>query len=214
MSNIKSVIAGLGVVAGFGVAILPLATYADDDPTPAVADGESTITANIYDGISLELVSSGSAGDKTMICDSETDPQCSGEDQIVSTTILPSQADLTSMYTDAYVSTNNLAGFTLTLVDADDDNSLATTSGATIAAISSQPVGGSNPGWAVKIDDGSTWYAVPADNSGSSITVKTVTNPGAVTVRSHAKVTYGVAASSTQAPGLYRDTVTYTATTL
>ena len=75
MSKIKRVIAGLGVAAGFGVAILPVAAFADDDPeTTPETSGETVITANVNDVISLRLVSSGSAGDKTLICSSSANP--------------------------------------------------------------------------------------------------------------------------------------------
>lgn len=209
MSKIKSVIAGLGAVTALGVAVAPLAAYADEVTNP------NTVTAVIAPVLSMRMVSSGSTGDKTLTCDSNNNPVCSGQDQVASTTILPGQADTSSMYTDIYVSTNVLAGFTLTLKDSDNNNNLQTTGGDTIAPISSEPVGSTNPGWAVKIDDGSTWYAVPAANAGSSVSVKNhQPSPAAVSVDVHSKVTYGVAASSSQATGIYRDTVTYTATTL
>ncbi len=214
MSKIKGIIAGLGVVTGFSIAMVPMATFADDPVIPA---GQSTINANIDDGISMKLISSGSTGNKTKICDSGNDPNCSGVDQVASTTILPSQADLTSMYTDTYISTNSLSGFTLTLTDSDNNTNLAMNdSDATIAAISTQPVGGSNPGWAIKLgDESSTWYAIPAlEGPASAITVNSASNPGSVTINSHVKVIYGVAASSTQASGIYHDTVIYTATAL
>ena len=208
MSKIKNVFAGLGVVTGFGLSILPMAAYA----APAVSE-QQTVTANINAIISMRMVSSGSANDKTMECSNIESPSCSGEDQIVRTTILPGEADKTSMYTDIYVSTNAFGGFTVTVKDSDNDNTLRTTNNDTIAAISSEPVGTSNPGWAIKIDDVNTWYAVPAANASSSVTVKDYTpNPAGVSNDVHVKVTYGVAASSSQATGIYHDTVTYTAT--
>ena len=182
---------------------------------------ETTVTATLEDVISMRLVSSQSLGDKTYECHTASDSSdpsvyqsCSGQDQLVSTTILPSQDDKTTMYTDVYVSTNVLAGFNLTMKDSDNNNSLQTIAGDTISAISSEPVGGTTPGWAVKIDNVNTWYAVPAANAANSLTIKTHTpSPAAVSVDVHSKVTYGVAASDTQASGTYTDTVVYTATT-
>ena len=222
MSKIKRVIAGLGVAAGFGVAILPVAAFADDDPeaTTPETSGETVITANVNDVISLRLVSSGSAGNKTLICASNTNPTCSGQEQLASTTILPSQDDKTSMYTEAFVSTNSLGGYSLSLSDYDTTNALTVSAtGDTIAAINSEPVGGTNPGWAIAIDDDaqgwvSAWYQVPISTA-TALTLKTHTpSPAAVTIDSRTKVTYGVAASSSQPTGIYTDTVVYTATAL
>lgn len=209
MSKIKRVIAGLGLVTGFGVAMLPMTAFADD-PTPAV--GESVITANINEVIGMRLVSSGSAGNKTLECNSGENPNCTGQTQLVSTTILPGQDDKTSMYTDVYVSTNSINGYNLTLIDADAYNALRTTGGDAINAIATEPVGTTNPGWAVSITGKSGWFMVPV-STGSAIDVKTLQpSPAAVTIEDHTKVTYGVAATSSQPSGIYTDTVVYTAT--
>ena len=189
-----------------------------DNPTPPTP-GESTITANVDEVISLRLVSTGSLNDKTLTCRSEADPNCSGEEQLVNTTLLPSQDDKTSMYTEAYVSTNSLAGYTLVLSDSDTTNALTTASTEdTIAAINREPVGGTYPGWAIAIDDddanwAGSWYQVPISTA-AALPLKTSSNPGAVTINARTKVTYGVASSSSQAPGTYTDTVVYTATAL
>ncbi len=208
MSKTKTVVAGLGIVAGFATSIAPLAAYADEVTNP------NTVTAVLNDVISMSLESHSTLGTKTTTCESQKVTPCSGDEQIVSTTILPNAADTTSMYTIIKVNTNVTAGFNLTMKDADNYNSLRTTNGDSIAAISSLPVGGSNPGWAVRIDDSSTWNAVPAANASSSLTVKThQPNPAAVSVNVQSRVTYGVAASSSQPSGTYTDTVVYTATT-
>ena len=210
MSQIKNVIAGLGIVASFSVALAPLATYADDPVT-----NPNTVTANINTVISMKLVSSQSAGDQTIECTSYDDPACSGEPQDVESVILPGEADLTNMFTEIYVSTNNVSGYTLTLADSDNNANLQTTAGATIAPTSSEPESSTNPGWAVRIDGSSSWLAMPAANAGSNIVVKThQPNPAAVSIDDYSKVYYGVAISIDQASGSYTDTVVYTATTL
>ena len=124
------------------------------------------------------------------------------------------------MYTEAFVSTNSLGGYSLSLSDSDTTNALTVSAtGDTIAAINSEPVGGTNPGWAIAIDDDvqgwvSAWYQVPI-SSATALTLKTHTpSPAAVTIDSRTKVTYGVAASSSQPTGIYTDTVVYTATAL
>lgn len=229
MSKIKSVITGLGVVAGLGVAVLPLTTYADD---PVVDYNPNQVTATIGAAISMKLISSGSGTtdpDDALICQEPVrdsgDPQnptpsCTGEDQYVSTMLDPSDEDKTSMYTDIYVSTNSLGGYVLTMTDSDNDNNLRIgTTDTVIASINSEPVATTNPGWAIHIDGDvnaqsqNVWRQVPLKN-GTPIEIKRLVNPTAPTSLDHSKVFYGVATASDQATGIYQDTVTYTATTL
>ena len=209
MSKIKTVIASLGIVAGLAVALSPLTTYADTEVT-----NPNTVTAVLSDVISMSLESHSALGTKTKTCESQRDPACTGQDQVVSTTILPSAADTTSMYTVITVNTNVTSGFDLTMKDSDNNTNLQTTNGDTIATINTEPVGGTTPGWAVKIDNVNTWHAVPAANAASPLTIKShQPNPAAVSVNVRSTVTYGVAASSSQPSGTYTDTIVYTATT-
>ena len=209
MSKIKAVVAGLGIAVGLGVAVAPLTTYADD-----VVTNPNTVTAVLNDVISISLESHSTLGTKTTVCESQNVPSCSGDEQAVSTTILPGADDTTSMYTIITVNTNVTSGFNLTMKDSDTNTNLQTTNDDTIAAISSLPVGGTNPGWAVKIDDQTSWNAVPASDAVSPLTIKThQPNPAAVSVNVQSRVTYGVAASNLQPSGTYTDTVVYTATT-
>ncbi len=189
MSKIKTFTLILGTVISFSTAALPLVSVFADDPAPE-AQKTLDIDINVANVISMTL-----------------------DHNSTSTTILPNSADLTAMFTNIYVSTNSPEGYTLTLADSDNNANLQTAFGATIAPISSEPVGGSNPGWAVRIDGESTWRAMPIQSSSSVITVKNYSpSPKAVTVNDHSEVFYGVAASSDQATGTYTDTVTYTAT--
>ena len=220
MSKIKKLALGLGLAAGFGAAILPLTTYADNISSSANLD----IEVNIATVISMTLESHSAAGTMTLVCNSAdvvidentgavTDDGCDGDEQEVSTTLLPNGADTTSMYTNIYVSTNSGSGYTLTLTDTDNNTNLQTPAGDTISPINVLPVGGSNPGWAIQVDGESSWQAMPANNSVSPIVVKNYSpDPAATVTNDLSKVTYGVAASSDQATGIYTDTVTYTAT--
>lgn len=124
------------------------------------------------------------------------------------------------------VDTNNTAGFTLTLEDADADvtlasgaNSFAATSGspATPAALA-------NNEWGWRVDDLSGFGAGPtatANNaspsaltfaavsaSGSPFTINTTSSTG----QEVTDVWYSARADNTQPTGTYTDTVTYTAT--
>ena len=212
MSKIKSIIAGLSVVAGLGAAVLPMSAYAAD------TTGETKVTVTINAVISMSLESFyGGSTHGVLVCSSQASPECSGTEQEVRTTLYPNQADLTSMYTDIKVTTNSLAGYNLTMIDSDDDNSLSTTGGDTIAAINTTPVAGTAPGWAVSIDGGTTWQQVPAAHNAQSqpntpITIKSPGTSSSVYTNDPSTVNYGVATSTSQAAGVYTDTVTFTAT--
>ncbi len=212
MSKTNKILAGFGVATALGIAISPLAVFADE---PTTVDGETTINAIIEEVISMSLVSSDSAN--SYDCNSAPTPNCTGTDQSASTNILPSQADTTSMYTIATVNTNSVNGYNLTLADSDTNNALVAPTG-TIAAIASEPVGGTNPGWAIAVDKASqtgtiTWLQVPISTA-APLTIKSHhPSPAAVTVNDVTTVTYGVAASSSQPTDTYTDTVVYTATT-
>ncbi|MBR2659458.1 hypothetical protein IKD60_01725 [Candidatus Saccharibacteria bacterium] len=232
MSKIKTLSIGLGVVAGLGVAILPLTAYADGEPS-ASANVDVNVRVATVISMALDTHSQTAAGGSTgeLTCDStaivEDDPLtpedesndgCSGTAQVAAINIAPNSADLTTMYTNVYVSTNSAAGYTLTLIDADDDASLKTTGNDTIATINTTPVAGTAPGWAVSIDGGTTWQKMPK-NAGTStpaeaaITVKNHTpNPAAISTRDQSTVRYGVATAAAQPAGTYVDTITYTAT--
>ena len=213
MSKTNKILAGFGVATALGIAISPLAVFADD---PTTVDGETTINAIIEEVLSLSLTSSGTTG--SYDCSTAANPNCSGTDQRTRATILPSQADLDTMYTIATVNTNSVNGYDLTLTDSDGTTALTTENNDTIATINTTPTGGTNPGWAIAIDKddqgwSGTWYQVPALGSTPLPLKSSHPTPAAVTVNAQTKVTYGVAASSSQPTGIYTDTVVYTATT-
>lgn len=194
MSKIKTLTLALGATAALGVAVLPLTAYADD--------ATKTLDVNINVNSIISMTLSASSAHTTIL------PSADNLDTSQEAT------DITDMSTTISVSTNSPDGYVLTLADSDNNASLQTSGGATISPISSQPAGGSNPGWAVQVSGQSTWQAVPTQSSGNTITVKNYTpSPKAVTNNDTSKVYYGVAASNSQATGVYTDTVTYTATT-
>lgn len=238
MSRMRKFALGLGVVAGLAMSILPLGAYADDDPDLMKAKDELLVRVNVAPVISMRLESHYNIGTETVVtetCNSvdivAADPEnnieasdgCTGDDQEVWTILAPGQADTSSMYTNIYVSTNSLSGYTLTLIDADANTNLVSENNDTIATINSLPVGTTNPGWAIHIDGDTSegtdvWRKMPKNKTETTpaeaaITVKNYTPATpAVTQNDMSKVTYGVAASSDQAAGTYHDVVVYTAT--
>lgn len=224
MSKIKKIVASLGMVAGVGISLLPMAAYADPGDY-AQASEDLTVNLLVNSVISMTIKSySGNpvALNGTTECDnySGTSSCTTTGDQKVETTILPSQVDNTSMYSDIFVSTNSVAGYTLKLIDADEITSLVSAAGDTIVATSNIP-STSNTGWAVSVGDTNVWQAVPNNVSATDPTIVagtpiTVTNytpaTPTVTTEHQSTVHYGVAATASQPVGTYTDTVVYTAT--
>lgn len=223
MSKIKNVAVGLGVIAGLGLSVLPMTAYADQGDY-AQASEDLTVNLLVNSVISMTINSySGATLNGTTECDTYDNgtANCTTTgDQKVETTILPSQVDNTTMYSDIFVSTNSVAGYTLKLIDADEVTSLVSAAGDTIVATSDIP-STSNTGWAVSVDDTDVWQAMPnnvsdTDDSivaGTPITVANYT-PATPTVTNERQSTvhYGVAATPNQPTGTYTDTVVYTAT--
>lgn len=219
MLDIKKLAASLGIAASLSAVFLPVATFADGE----VSDSDTLdVQVNVATIISMSIQShSTELGSRTTNCqshDPETgeplDPadQCEDVSSLanqVKTTLLPSSADTTSMYTDIFVSTNSGAGYVLTLADEDTNTSLATAS-ATINTAAGLPVAGT-ASWAVSIDAGTTWLAMPASDA-TPITVKNYAASHDLVIEDQSTVRYGVATASDQATGTYTDTITYTAT--
>ncbi len=232
MLKIQRLAATLGIAASFSAVFLPMTTFADELTATDTLD----VQVNVAPIISMRLESHSAIGTRTTTCDSRnivvdeqtgevTDDGCVdadvdddgiGDNNEVRTTLLPASADTTSMYTNIYVTTNSGSGYTLSLIDSDNNNSLSTGT-YTIAPISSLPVASTNPGWAIHIDGDQAqgvdvWRAMPAAGS-SAIIVKNYQATRQTVTEDLSKVTYGVATSNDQGSGTYTDTVVYTATT-
>jgi hypothetical protein len=135
-------------------------------------------------------------------------------------TMVSSASDIIS------VSTNNTAGYTLTLADSDattnlvsGGNNITATSGTTTtpAALGTNKWGFALPGTPFdttytaenqSTSSTSKWAAVPATGSPFQLKSTATTAAGDTTT-----VWYGVKVDATQATGTYTDSVTYTATT-
>lgn len=107
------------------------------------------------------------------------------------------------------VYTNAAAGYHMTLLDKDTDNSLVTTNGATIPATSATTLTAGTAAWGYRVSGNTDWLAVPAsDGTAAEITsLNHKTSGGDQTI-----IEYGVATANDQATGIYADTIVYTAT--
>lgn len=223
MSKIKMFATSLGAAAILSASMLPMVAYADPGDY-AQATEDVTVNLLVNSVISMTIKSyTGATLNGTTECNTYNDgtSTCTTTGtQKAETTILPSQVDNTTMYSDIFVSTNSVAGYTLKLIDADEITSLVSAAGDTIVATSNIP-STSNTGWAVSIGDTNVWQAIPNNVSATDPTIVagtpiTVTNytPATPTITSdhQSTVHYGVAATANQPVGTYTDTIVYTAT--
>lgn len=147
----------------------------------------------------------------------------------VSISLTPTAGGVVSSASDTVtVSTNNAAGYTLSLANNDATTTLAS-GGNTIAAhtgTQGSPTALAANTWGYRVvgvggfgasaysaesnngSSSSTWAGVPATSSPNTIKTTASTASGDTTT-----VWYGVRADSTKVGGTYTDTVTYTATT-
>ena len=188
MSKMSKAIAVLGVVAGLGVAALPLSSYAVETAT-------TNVKAQAIVGDSIAI--SSSADTITM-----NDVKANQE-------INKSSATIT-------VQTNNATGYSVSIKDTDSDTALKPTDGGTAEGIPAKvPVKGSN-GWGYMVSSVSegltndaTDYA--AVKSGPAPIVSK--NSASAAAGDTFELTFGVTVDTTIAAGTYEDQVTLTATT-
>lgn len=189
MSKMAKTIAALSVVAGLGVAALPLSSYAATTSNPASVDVLATVNGSISMTVSEEEVNVGNA--------------------------VPGGA-IASASTVVSVGTNNSAGYKLEMTDSDTNTNMVlidangdpmNTTGGTI---STGDLTAATSGWGYSIDNGDTYKAVPALGA----TPATIASSNTATTGEEATtVTFGVKAATGQAEGSYKGTVVFTATT-
>ena len=111
------------------------------------------------------------------------------------------------MTTTATVSTNDTAGYTLTVKDSDATTAL--TSGSyTIPTGTSVAAG--TAAWGIKGGDLNSYTAMVASTAETPVSVKA--NGTALAADETTTVTYGVSTAANQQAGTYTDTIVYTAT--
>ena len=187
------------VVASMAVALAPVLASA------ATANANTTITATVNSVITM--TTSGS----------------------VAISLTPTAGGVVSSNSDTVtISTNNTAGYFLTLADSDATTSLVSGANTIVAHTGTfaAPTALANNRWGYRLDSAggfgagptsaetnnaastTTWAGVPASGSAQTLKTTATTASGDVTT-----VWYGVKATSAQPNGAYADTVTYTATT-
>lgn len=194
MSKMSKAIAALGVVAGLGVAALPLSSYAVAGKT---ATATTTAQAIVGDSIAITVA------DETVT---------------MGTTVMANQ-EAAEGSTNITVQTNNAAGYSVNIKDSDTELALKTTDGSGTATgiPAGIPQKGKNA-WGFKVSSSAEGVTVDSDvqdyvkikTSNTEIATKSTPSANAGDVIT---LTFGVTVDTTIAAGTYQDVVTLTAST-
>ncbi len=190
MSKMSKAIAVLGVVAGLGVAALPLSSYAINDTATTTAQ------AIVGDSIAITVA-----------------------DATVTMSNVMANQEVNEASTNITVQTNNAAGYSVNIKDSDSDLALKTTDGSGTAAgiPTGVPQKGKNA-WGFKASSTAEGVTVDTDvqdyvkikTSNTEIATKSAPSANAGDVIT---LTFGVTVDTTIAAGTYQDAVTLTAST-
>ena len=198
MSKMSKAIAVLGVVAGLGVAAMPLSSYAaSSDIEQAQVQGKV--------GGSINLTLDKAASDTTSTWTQQGNILNLGEIKI--------NGDVATGAIDAKVETNDVMGYTLSM-RALNEGVMKGDSGIDIP--NAAPAKGT-AGWGYNLDGGATFTQMPttdtmivSDGNTAAIT-PAPTEEGAAKADATTTVTFGVAADSSIPEGTYTGTVVFTA---
>ncbi len=185
MSKMTKAIAALGVVAGLGVAALPLSSYADGNATVDV-------TAVVPSGISISAVNANGA--------QEVDFGTVALDGKVAT------RDIT------VTATGNVAGYKIAMNAVGGDTALTQINDAdpnlplaNAATISTTDLTGTTSGWAYRTDTNGAWNQIPEE--ATAISEAGAAEAGSIVL----PVQFGIKVVSGQEPGTYKGGVVFTA---
>ena len=212
MVNSKKVIAGLGVVAGLGVAMLPLTSYADD---PSSTTTGNVVRVGVADTLTVSVVenyaTSGRGGAGTT-----EDPYYISVEQ--------NDSNTSTLVHTVTVDGTTYADYALTMYSTTDGAKLihTQTSDAYFSPLSADSESLSAGTWGFQIKDNQA--ATPALDGiwhkvGTADAQTTIHAAGTTTADKHTShytetydIQYGVKAAENQLAGLYEGTVVYAAT--
>ena len=194
MSKMTKTIAALGVVAGLGVAALPLSSYAAPVSNTGATQAGVDVTINATVGNSISI----SASEGTVS---------------LGTNIIANQ-EVAEASTDVTIATNNAAGYQLRIKDKDSTLALMPAGAGTATGIAAGvPTKGTNA-WGYKgaTDDSDITIETPTYTAIKS-TNQTIAEKSSASAAEGdmVTVTFGVTVDSTILPDTYSDVVTLTA---
>ncbi len=189
MSKMSKAIAVLGVVAGLGVAALPLSSYA--------VEKTANVTAQAVIGDSIAITVTNPTVTMTGVMANEEAKEAS---------------------TDVTIQTNSTKGYQIQIADADDDTALKPTGAGTAAGIAAGvPTQGKNA-WGFKASSNSSNVTITEEGYravGGKAAPKIVGTAAAASATDGdvISLTFGVTVDTTIAADTYQDEVVLTATT-
>lgn len=192
MSKMSKAIAALGVVAGLGVAALPLSSYAVAGKT---ATATTTAQAIVGDSIAISVV-----------------------DGTVTISNVTANQDPKSASTEVTVTTNNLAGYKVTIEDTDGVTAMKNTDTNSSATIAAKIPAKGQTGWGFKASSEAANVDTTASASyralGSDAMDLATKNAASSNTGDVITLTFGVSVNNAVPAGTYTNEVTLTATTL
>lgn len=190
MSKIAKSMAVLGVVAGLGVAALPLSSYASESAPVTI---QATVDSSIAVTADTDMVDLGTIGAGTGIATQTTTVTVSGSAGKYNLGLVDKNTD------------TNMNWVSLAAGQTESDASITGTQIPATADLETEA-----KGWAFRLGEDDAWKAVPA----YSATTFNITPDGGATLNTSATtdVTFGVKADATLKNGIYQDQVVFIAT--
>lgn len=182
MTKSTKVIAALGIIAGLGVAALPISSFA--------AGQEVTVKVNVGESVSI------SGGDQ----DGTTQ---SGQNATTEISMNANEVNTTGLKSKIKAATNAAKGYKLTVKDKDTDTSLKNGAYSIPAA---NTVSAGTSAWNVKGGDSTGVFSTGKAITAADQLVKKTSAPANDVI----DMTYGVSTSPDQATGTYQDVIVYT----
>ncbi len=197
MSKMSKAIAVLGVVAGLGVAAMPLSSYAATSETK-----KAPINVEVLGSISISVTNVGTAED----FDAETSTLSLGEVMMNGRVVEKS--------VDVVLSSNGPRRVSLSIRDSDNTTGLM--SGAnSIPAITGNTLEQGDAGWGYKIGSETTWHGITTSDVKiiPDGTIAELVDTPIVSGKAnelHTIVTFGAAANQSTPEGVYTGAVIFT----
>ena len=189
MSKTTKIIATLGVVAGLGVAALPMGAFAAD----SAATQEVEVTVTIGESISIAIDGDGTG--------TYTDPNISVD--------MEQNSISEDQYSTISISTNSENGYKLTVKDSDDNTSLLNADDGVSTIPAGTSIAAGTAAWAIKGGLLTDYTAMVASDAEALVLAE---RDSATDGLETTTINYGFSTAPSQEQGAYKDTIVYTAT--
>ena len=214
MSKSTKIIAALGVIAGLGVAALPLGAFAESQDV----DVKITVKSSVSIAVEENDIPNPNF-DPTQPEDPTTNPRTIKANDVVGEMENNDVLEIAGG-TTVKVTTNDAAGYIISVKDKDSDTNLnlaggSDTFGAFASSIATLPAKGHNDdtkaGWGIKSAQ-ATNVSFSGGYMGVTAANQEIRRKAGTANQDETSISYAFVSKVTQTPGVYSDTITYTAT--